>query len=134
MDRIYPEVGRMNSVYFQFGEEESSRGIQMSNYLPRTQKKRERQSRLESDLRRQIAAGVTLDKLVAAAEDVRDARVRTVRADRQHSCFIGDTARYDAEIAAILATAVEVILAEFGWPPSPIPDAEQSVGSDRRGM
>ena len=102
----------------------------MSNYLPRTQKKRERQARLESDLRRLIAAGVALDKLVAAAEEVRAARVRTVRADRQHCCFIGGTARYDAEIAAIQATAVEVILAEFGWSPSSAPDAEPGAAPD----
>jgi len=95
----------------------------MSNYLPRTQKKRERKERLESDLRRLIAAEASRDKLVAAAEQVRAARIRTVRADRQHCCFIGSTARYDAEIAALQATGADVILAEFGWPQSSAPDA-----------
>ena len=90
----------------------------MSNYLPRTQKKRERQERLEADLRRLIAARASIEKLVAVAEEVRAARIRTVRADRQHCCFIGSTTRYDTEIAAIQAAAVEVILVEFGCPPS----------------
>lgn len=87
----------------------------MSNYIPRTQKKRERQERLESDLRRLIAAEADLDKLVDAAEEVRSARIRTVRANRQHCCSLGSEARYDAEIAAIQAIGIEVILAEFGW-------------------
>ena len=95
----------------------------MSNYLPRTQKKRERQERLEADLRRLIAARASIEKLVAVAEEVRAARIRTVRADRQHCCFIGSTTRYDTEIAAIQAAAVEVILVEFGWPLSSAPDA-----------
>ena len=90
----------------------------MSNYLPRTQKKRERQERLENDLRRLIARGADADKLLAAAEDVRAARIRTVRALRQHCCFIGSTAHYDAAIAALQATPAAAILAEFGVRPS----------------
>lgn len=90
----------------------------MSNYLPRTQKKRERQARLENDLRRLIANGASDEKIVTAAEEVRAARIRTIKADRRHCCFIGSTARYDAEIAAIEAVGIEVILAEFGWPPA----------------
>ncbi len=96
----------------------------MSNYLPRTQKKRERQKRLESDLRRLIADGASRDALVTVAEEVRAARIRTVKADRQHCCFIGSTARHDAEIAALQAAGVEVTLTEFGWPRLSASDAE----------
>lgn len=86
----------------------------MSNYLPRTRKKFERQQRVETDLRRLVAKRAEPDRLVAAAEEVRAARVRTVRANRQHCWAIGSEARYDAEIAALRATPVEAILNEFG--------------------
>ncbi len=86
----------------------------MSNYLPRTQKKRERQERLETDLRRLITRGADAAKLTGAAEEVLAARIRTVRAERQHCWALGSTARYDAEIAALQATTAESILAEFG--------------------
>jgi hypothetical protein len=85
----------------------------MSNYLPRTQKKRERQERLEHDLRRLIASGASSDKLIAAAEEVRTARIRTIKAYRQHCVVIDSTSRYDAEIAALQAASVDAILAEF---------------------
>lgn len=85
----------------------------MSNYLPRTRKKRDRQERLEDDLRRLIAHGADPAKLSAAAEAVRAARIRTVRADRQHCWALGSTRRYDAEIAALQTAPVEAILAEF---------------------
>jgi hypothetical protein len=89
----------------------------MSNYLPRTQKKRERQERLENDLRRLIANGASSDKLIAAAEEVRAARIRTIKADRQHCWALGSTTQHDADIAALEAVQVDVILAEFGYPP-----------------
>ena len=90
----------------------------MSNYLPRTQKKRDRQRKLENDLRRLVAIGAGQEALIAAAEEVRAARIRTVQADRQHCWAIGSTAPHDAEIAAIKALAVEVILGEFTSLPS----------------
>lgn len=93
------------------------RGVWMSNYLPRTAKKRERQERLENDLRRLIAKGADRERLIAAAEEVRAARVRTIRAYRQHCWAIGSTARYDAMIAAIQATPLDTILDEFRLPP-----------------
>ena len=85
----------------------------MSNYLPRTQKKRERQERLENDLRRIVARGASSDQLMAAAEEVRLARIRTIKADRQHCWAIGSTVRYDAKIAALEAARADVILDEF---------------------
>jgi hypothetical protein len=90
----------------------------MSNYLPRTQKKRERQEWLENNLRRLVAKGASPAKLAVAAEEVRAARVRTIQADRQHCWAIGSTAKYDAEIAALLALPVDSILGEFGVGPA----------------
>ena len=85
----------------------------VSNYLPRTQKKRDRQHKLENDLRRLVAVGAAREALIAAAEEVRAARIRTVKADRQHCWAIGSNAPYDAEIAALEAMAVDLILGEF---------------------
>jgi len=90
----------------------------VSNYLPRTQKKLERQERLENDLRRLIVRGVCHEELVFAAEEVRASRIRTIKAYRQHRCFIGSTARHDGEIAALQALPIDSILIEFGWSPS----------------
>jgi len=85
----------------------------MSNYLPRTQKKRDRQHRLENDLRRLVATGAARDVLIAAAEEVRAARIRTVQAARQHCWEIGSTAPHDIEIDALKALAADAILGEF---------------------
>jgi hypothetical protein len=79
----------------------------MSNYLTRTQKKRERQERLENDLRRLVARGAGMDQLIAAAEEVRTARIRTIKADRQHCWAIGSTVRHDVEIAALEAVSAD---------------------------
>ena len=51
--------------------------------------------------------------LAAAAEEVRAARIRTVRADRQHCWAIGSTTWHDAEIATLKALGIDVILGEF---------------------
>ncbi len=93
----------------------------MSNYLSRTQKKRDRQRRLENDLRRLVAVGAGLEVLIVAAEEVRAARIRTVKADRQHRWAIGSNAPYDAEIAALEAMEAGVILSEFTSLPSGVP-------------
>jgi hypothetical protein len=86
----------------------------MSNYIPTYTKKRQRQAKLENDLRRLVSKNVKLDKLIAAAEEVRAARIRTINAKRQHCCIFGSTVRHDAEIASLRGAAIEVILREFG--------------------
>jgi hypothetical protein len=48
-----------------------------------------------------------------AAEEVRTARIRTIKADRQHCWAIGSTVRHDVEIAAIEAISADVVLDEF---------------------
>jgi hypothetical protein len=69
-------------------------------------------------LRRLIAGGVAPDKLMAAAVDVRDARVRALRARRATIVPKDDAyvqyARIDTKIQEILETSPLDILAEFG--------------------
>jgi hypothetical protein len=50
---------------------------------------------------------------IVAAEEVRTARIRTIKADRQHCWAIGSTVRHDVEIAALEAVSADVILDEF---------------------
>lgn len=86
----------------------------MSNYIPHYTKKRQRQTKVENDLRRLIERGALLSKLIEAAEEVRSARIRSIYAKRQHCCIFGSADRYDKEIATIRSLSAAQILAEFG--------------------
>jgi hypothetical protein len=86
----------------------------MSNYLPRTQKKREIQQKQENKLRRMVEKGASLAKLVDAAEVVRAAGIRTINAERQLCCILGSTVRFDEAIRLLRELPVESILHEFG--------------------
>jgi hypothetical protein len=90
----------------------------MSNYLPHYTKKRQTQSRKEETLRRLIKLGASEDKLIAAAEEVRAARIRTFRASLAKLPSGGrivtvESAKIEFQIEVIMATSAHAILAEF---------------------
>lgn len=90
----------------------------MTNYIPHYTKKKQILGRKESTLKRLISSNASSDKLVAAAEDVRDARVRVLRAHRATVVPKDDAQtlydKIDRRIKSILETPIKSILAEFG--------------------
>ncbi len=90
----------------------------MTNYIPHYTKKKQILGRKESALKRLISSGAPSGKLIAAAEDVRDARIRVLRAQRATVVPKDDAhmiyERIDRRIRSILEVPIESILAEFG--------------------
>jgi hypothetical protein len=91
----------------------------MANYVAHYTKKKQILGRKELALRRLIDCGAAADKLMNAAAEVRDARVRVLRARRATIVPKDDAhvqyAKIDAQIEAVLDTSLPSILAEFGW-------------------
>ena len=90
----------------------------MSNYIPHYTKKKQVLARKELALERLIARGEPRQKVVAAAEEVRDARIRVLRARRATIVPRGDAdtqfQKLDDRIQQLLSTSLDSILAEFG--------------------
>ena len=90
----------------------------MTNYIPHYTKKKQGLERKELALTRLVETGAANEKLVAAAEDVREARVRVLRAQRATIVPKGDAdtlyKKIDSKIKAALRTSTAAILAEFG--------------------
>ena len=90
----------------------------MTNYIPHYTKKKQVLARKELALKRLIDRRTAPDKLLAAAEEVRVARVRVLRA--QSATIVpkddADTqfAKIDNKIQAILDTSLPDILSDFG--------------------
>ena len=90
----------------------------MTSYVAHHTKKKQILARREAALRRLIDADAVADKLNAAAEDVRDARIRVLRVQRSIIVPKGDAgtqyAKIDAKIEVLANTPAAAILAEFG--------------------
>ncbi|MDB2687265.1 hypothetical protein N9Y42_08635 [Mariniblastus sp.] len=92
--------------------------IHMTSYVPHHTKKKQILARKEAALQRLIDSAAPADKLTAAAEEVRDARIRVLNVQRSVIVPKGDAdtqyAKIDAEIERITETTAGAILAEFG--------------------
>ena len=101
----------------------------MTSYVAHHTKKKQILARKETALQRLIDAGAPVFKLVAAAEKVRDARIRVLRVQRSVIVPKDEAdvqyAKIDRKIAVIANTSTATILAEFGS------DLESDVNSDR---
>ena len=99
----------------------------MTSYIAHHTKKKQILHRKEAALLRLVHSNAPMDRLVVAADEVRDARIRVLRVQRASIVPMGDAeaqfARIDAKIARTVCTATATILSEFGCPMEP--DAEQ---------
>ncbi len=95
----------------------------MSNYVPHYTKKQAILKRKEDTLRRLIHRGVSEQKLIRAAEEVRAARIRALQASLATLPPVDGpdataSARIAARIEALRATPTESMCGEFelgGW-------------------
>jgi hypothetical protein len=87
----------------------------MASFVPHHRKKIEQLEKRERTLKRLLDSGATREKLLAAASDVRDARIRVLRAKQNELNPMEEVAfqRLKAKIAAIQEVPAEKILAEF---------------------
>ena len=88
------------------------------NYLVNNRKKIERLQRLETDLRRLLAHQASPEKLIVAATEVRDARVRVLRLKQSLICPRGEKAlahyeKLQLAIEIAQRCSPEAVLAEF---------------------
>ena len=90
----------------------------MANYLVHHRKKKERLARLEQQLRRLIALQASEEKLLKVALEIRDARIRVLRAKQnqnpertaaQRAVFLKDSER----IRELQTLTEEAVLAEY---------------------
>lgn len=90
----------------------------MSNYIPHHTKKRERLRRLVRDLRSAVAKNAPEERILKLAEEVRQAEIRVLRADRALAprSERGTDARamFDAKISNLEATSIEDVLERHG--------------------
>jgi hypothetical protein len=93
-------------------------GITMASFIPNHRKKLDRLKRLEADLRRQIERGAPEEKLLDLAAEIRDCRIRVLRAKQnkntertleKRAAFL----RIDNQIAALTELSPETVLAEY---------------------
>jgi hypothetical protein len=90
----------------------------MSNYIPWYGKKRERLARRENDLHRVLLRVGSEEEVTRAAEEVRAARIRVLKAERARvrPCGGPHATRFqevDDAIRECLATPVDAIIAEY---------------------
>ena len=89
----------------------------MASYVPNHRKKSIKLTRKESNLRRLLAQGASLKKLLDAASEVRESRVRVVRSrlSENPQGYVERSVIQKAEqkIASIRNTPLEAILSEF---------------------
>jgi hypothetical protein len=90
----------------------------MASFIPNHRKKLDRLKRLEADLRRLIARGVPEEKLLELAAEIRDCRIRVLRAKQnknpertpqERAAFV----RIGDQIAAMRELSPEAVLAEY---------------------
>ena len=93
--------------------------IGMASYIAHHTKKKRVLARKEAELRRLIKSGAPADKLISAAELVRDARIRVLRVTRSNILTKRDAAslyaKIDARIERVAETQATAILSEFGY-------------------
>ncbi len=91
----------------------------MTSYIAHHTKKKQILGRREAELQRLIAASAHASKLIVAAEQIRDARIRVLRVQRSLVVPKDDAdvlyAGIDRMIAEIANTPAQIILAEFGF-------------------
>jgi alkylation response protein AidB-like acyl-CoA dehydrogenase len=90
----------------------------MASFIPNHRKKLERLKLLEADLRRLLDQGALQDKLLELAAEIRDCRIRVLRAkqnkNRERNAW--ERAAFltvDRQIAAIRELSPEAVLAEY---------------------
>jgi len=90
----------------------------MASFVPNHRKKKERLDRQEENLRRLIDRGASRERLLKAALEVRDGRVRVVRAKQnqnpernaaERAVFLKD----EDEIKVLRALIAEEVLSEY---------------------
>ena len=86
----------------------------MTNYLPHTSKKLSILQRREFALFRLLQENAPHDKIVHAAEEVRDARIRAIEARIASDGPRAGPTIHDTQIAMIRDLPLEAILAYFG--------------------
>ena len=90
----------------------------MTSYIAHHTKKKQILGRKEAALRRLVDSAAPAHKLIAAGQDIRDARIRVLRVQRSFIVPKDDAnvlyAKIDSKIQAISETSVASILAEFG--------------------
>ena len=91
----------------------------MTSYVAHHTKKKQILARKETALNRLIDAGALVAKLIAAADEVRDARIRVLRVQRSIIAPKDEAdvqyAIIDRKITGIANTSAAKILAEFGY-------------------
>lgn len=91
----------------------------MSNYIPHHTKKKQVLARKELALERLIAHREPIQKLIDAAEEVRDGRIRVLEARRSTIAPAGNAdaqyQRIDEQIEELSNTSIDSILTEFGF-------------------
>jgi hypothetical protein len=96
----------------------------MANYVAHYTKKQQALARRVEELRRRIARGEPAERLLAAAEEVRQARLRALRARRATipPAEVPSRGRFipiDEGIAEVSSSDAVTVLAEFGGRPGP---------------
>jgi hypothetical protein len=90
----------------------------MTSYIAHHTKKKQILARKEAALQRLVDTAASAVKLVAAAQDVRDARIRVLRAQRAIIVPKAEAdvvyAKIDRKIEVIANTPASNIVAEFG--------------------
>ena len=92
----------------------------MANYLVHHTKKKQILHRKEAALRRLIETGALDDELLAAAAEIREARIRVLQVQRSIIIPNGDCegkyGKVDQKINQVASLSPAEILAEFGVP------------------
>jgi len=98
----------------------------VASFVPYHRKKKERLNRLEQDLRRLVYNGASGERLLTAATEICDCRIRVLRAKQNQNPERNATERaaflkLEAEIAALRSLPAQAVLSEFlrTTPPSP---------------
>ena len=103
----------------------------MTSYVAHHTKKKQILARKEAALQRLVDSNAPVTKLVAAADEVRDARIRVLHVQRSIIVPKDDAdvlyAKIDRKIQTIADTPTSAILAEFGCVIEPEADVDGSA-------
>jgi hypothetical protein len=90
----------------------------VASFLPNHRKKKDRLARLETDLRRLLQRGASQEKLLEIAREIRDCRIRVLRARQyeipeRNAVERAAVLKLETRIAALRATPPEAVLNEY---------------------
>ena len=87
----------------------------MASFVPNHRKKIEHLAKKEMELRRLIDRGASQDKLLQAALEVREGRIRVLRAkqNKTHPEEVATFQKDESAIQALKALTAEAVLAEY---------------------